>query len=96
MSNHLTRIIGNTLGPIDAPAHHAEDPPRIPASYQALSSALLNPANTCGGSAVYTQEALDQIISAFMEDDPTTNAPGPASPNAVAALPKKNISMRIP
>jgi E3 ubiquitin-protein ligase RNF115/126 len=58
---------------------------------QGLFASLLNPANARHGDAVYSQEALDQIISTLMEQHPTSNAPGPASADAIAALPKKKI-----
>lgn len=59
-----------------------------PGFLQALFSTMVNPANARHGDAVYTQEALDQIISTLMEQHPTSNAPGPASADAIAALPK--------
>lgn len=91
----LATIIGSILGPMGAPGHHAEGPPGMPASFQALFSAMLNPANARTGDAVYTQEALDQIISTLMEQHPTSNAPGPASPDAIAALPKKKLDEKL-
>ncbi|KAG0649131.1 putative RING finger [Hyphodiscus hymeniophilus] len=63
----------------------------MPAGLQALFGTLLNPANARAGDAVYSQEALDQIISTLMEQHPSSNAPGPASPDAIAALPKKKL-----
>ena len=93
--DELVRIIGSILGPMGGPGHHAEGPPGMPASFQALFSAMLNPANARTGDAVYTQEALDQIISTLMEQHPTSNAPGPASPDAIAALPKKNLDEKL-
>lgn len=50
---------------------------------------LLNPANATHGDAVYTEEALDRVISQFMEAQNGTGAPGPASAAAIDALPKK-------
>ena len=50
---------------------------------------LLNPANAAHGDAVYTEEALDRVISQFMEAQNGSAAPGPASATAIAALPKK-------
>lgn len=91
----LATIIGSILGPMGGPGHHAEGPPGMPASFQALFSAMLNPANARTGDAVYTQEALDQIISTLMEQHPTSNAPGPASPDAIAALPKKKLDEKL-
>lgn len=94
--DHLARIIGSLLGPMGPPGHHVHDgPPGLPPSFQALFSAMLNPANARAGDAVYSQEALDQIISTLMEQHPTSNAPGPASPDAIAALPKKNLDEKL-
>jgi E3 ubiquitin-protein ligase RNF115/126 len=91
--DHLARILGSLFGP--PPGQHAHDGPNIgglPPGLQGLFAAMLNPANARSGDAVYSQEALDQIISTLMEQHPTSNAPGPASPDAIAALPKKNLT----
>ncbi|KAK8217304.1 hypothetical protein M8818_001557 [Zalaria obscura] len=53
---------------------------------------LFNPANMQHGDAVYSQEALDRIISQLMEQNQTGNAPGPASSEAIGSLPQKTIS----
>lgn len=60
-----------------------------------LFAGLLNPANAVSGDAVYSQEALDRIISTLMEQHPTSNAPGPAPAEAIAALPKKKIDKEM-
>ena len=52
---------------------------------------VLNPANARNGDAVYSEEALDRIISQFMEAQSGHSAPGPASAAAINALPKKPI-----
>ncbi|CAI6334120.1 unnamed protein product [Periconia digitata] len=44
------------------------------------------------GDAVYSQEALDRIVSQLMEQTATSNAPGPASQEDIDALPRKLIS----
>ena len=41
------------------------------------------------GDAVFSDEALDRIITQMMEQTNTNSAPGPASAAAIAALPKK-------
>ena len=43
------------------------------------------------GDAVYTDEALDRIITQMMEQTNPDTAPGPASAAAIAALPQKEI-----
>jgi len=67
----------------------------MPPGLQALFASMLNPANARSGDAVYTQEALDQIISQLMEQHPTSNAPGPAAPDAIASLPKKKLDEKM-
>ena len=52
---------------------------------------LFNPANARAGDAVFTQEALDRVISHLMEQHSTSSAPGPASATAIAALPKLKL-----
>lgn len=92
-ADDLSTILGSLFGP--PPNTHGNDAAPgmggMPPGLQGLFAAMLNPANARSGDAVYTQEALDQIISTLMEQHPTSNAPGPASPDAIAALPKKNL-----
>ncbi|KAF1345320.1 hypothetical protein BDV97DRAFT_360853 [Delphinella strobiligena] len=57
-----------------------------------LLNGLLNPANMQHGDAVYSQEAMDRIISQLMEQHTSGNAPGPATAEAIANLPQKTIS----
>ncbi|MCJ1316790.1 hypothetical protein MMC15_002111 [Xylographa vitiligo] len=52
---------------------------------------MLNPANARSGDAVYTQEALDRVISQLMEQHSTSSAPGPASESAISSLPKVKL-----
>lgn len=61
----------------------------------ALFAAVLNPDLAHHGDFVYTQEALDRIISQLMEQNATGNAPGPATAEAIAALPKKKVSVEM-
>jgi len=56
-----------------------------------IFASLFNPAMMQGGDAVYSQEALDQIISQLMEQHTSGNAPGPATQDAIAHLPKHVI-----
>jgi E3 ubiquitin-protein ligase RNF115/126 len=53
--------------------------------------AVLNPGAGPHGDAVYSQEALDRIISNLMEANPQSNAPPPASTEAIANLPRRNL-----
>jgi E3 ubiquitin-protein ligase RNF115/126 len=56
-----------------------------------LFGMLLNPAAAQHGDAVYTQEALDRVISQLMEQNQMGSAPGPANPQDIASLPKKQV-----
>lgn len=67
------------------------DPNFEPLGFGNLLNTLFNPANMQHGDAVYSQEALDRIISQLMEQN-QSNAPGPASAEAIAALPQKAIT----
>lgn len=53
----------------------------------ALFSSILG--NGTHGDAVYTDEALDRIITQMMDQQNANGAPGPASAAAIAALPKQ-------
>lgn len=44
------------------------------------------------GDAVYSQEALDRIVSQLMEQHQTGNAPGPASASAINSLPTRPLT----
>ncbi|KXT18014.1 hypothetical protein AC579_9602 [Pseudocercospora musae] len=46
------------------------------------------------GDVVYSQEALDRIITQLMEQHQTGNAPGPATEEAIDALPKRKITAK--
>ena len=74
----------------NTPGHPANPnaPPLNP--FQVLQQ-MFNPANASHGDVVYTQEALDRVISQLMEQHAGSSAPGPASASAIAALPKKQI-----
>jgi E3 ubiquitin-protein ligase RNF115/126 len=94
--DHIARMLGNIFGQIGPPPGEGrEGGMGAPPGLQGLFASLLNPANARHGDAVYTQEALDQIISNLMEQHPTSNAPGPASPSAIQALPKKNLNEEL-
>ena len=64
-------------------------PPNFP--FHSIFAQLLNPANAANGDAVYTEEALDRVISQFMDQANGSTAPGPASAEAIQGLPKKEV-----
>jgi len=70
-------------------------PTGLPPALHGLLATLLNPANARQGDAVYSQEALDQIISTLMEQHTASNAPGPAPADAIASLPKKMLDEEL-
>lgn len=55
---------------------------------------LFGPPGGVAGDAVYSQEALDRIITQLMEQHQAGNAPGPASETAINSLPTKEISQK--
>src|SRR4051812_6138713 len=79
----------------EPPAHHHrhdhEDPDFIPHPFMNLFAHLM-PGHGQAGDFVYSQEALDRIVSRLMEQTATSNAPGPASQNDIEALPRKAVT----
>jgi hypothetical protein len=53
---------------------------------------LLNPANAMAGDAVYSQEALDRIITSLTEANPQANAAPPASDKALKNLDRREVT----
>ncbi|EON63618.1 hypothetical protein W97_02846 [Coniosporium apollinis CBS 100218] len=97
----LHRVLGNLFqglaGP--PPGQPAQDPHNPDQRSQqpvnplaALFAQLLNPGLAQHGDAVYTQEALDRVISQLMEQNQTGNAPGPAPESAIKSLPKRKVT----
>ncbi|RSL89424.1 hypothetical protein CEP51_001223 [Fusarium floridanum] len=56
---------------------------------------LLNPANAMAGDAVYSQEALDRIITGLMEANPQSNAAPPATEEALRNLERKPVNKEM-
>ena len=82
-ANPIARLLSTILGP---------NTPTGPAgSFPALFARLLDPTNAQHGDAVYSQEALDRVITQLMDQHRGSTAPGPASPAAIAALPKVSV-----
>lgn len=63
----------------------------MPAHPLMLLHQLLNPQNAAHGDAVFSQEALDRVISQLMEQNAGSNAPGPASEEAIQSLPRRPV-----
>lgn len=97
-------MFGNIIGEMGPPIDHGG--PRSPNQNEGdgnarqnadfsmalsqLIASLINP-HMVHGDAVYSQEALDRIITNLMEANPQSNAPAPASDEAIAKLPKKKL-----
>lgn len=64
-------------------------------SLQNLLGLIVDPANARHGDAVYTQEALDRIISNLMEANPQSNAAPPASDAALEGLERKKMDAEM-
>lgn len=95
--SYNTRLLGsllqslNTVHGMNTSGNHPTlggPPASFP--FQFLTQ-LLNPANAASGDAVYTEEALDRVITQFMEQANGSSAPGPASAEAIQGLPKKKV-----
>ncbi|KAL8711986.1 MAG: hypothetical protein Q9220_003682 [cf. Caloplaca sp. 1 TL-2023] len=103
-NNHLEEVMRNlfeNLGQMNnpnAPNGPGAGPRAGPGGFsglQQLFASILNPANAAHGDAVYSQEALDRIITQFMETHNGSSAPGPASAAAISALPKKKVDKEM-
>lgn len=90
------RIFGNAMGGgnVRAPTggHPTFDGP-----LQNIFSLLFGPGgpNAVHGDAVYSQEALDRIITQLMEANPSSNAAPPASEAAIEKLEKKKLDREM-
>lgn len=69
-------------------------PVDIATALNQLLASIVNP-NAVHGDAVYSQEALDRIITNLMEANPQSNAPPPATEDAIASLPKKKLDAEM-
>ncbi|KAL9641195.1 MAG: hypothetical protein Q9204_000240 [Flavoplaca sp. TL-2023a] len=90
----LFQGLDNTAGPNGTEAGPRNGPGGFPGLHQLFAS-VLNPANAAHGDVVYSQEALDRIISQFMEQHNGSSAPGPASAAAISALPTKKVDKEM-
>lgn len=70
-------------------------PPGFATALQEFLATMLNPQTAVHGDAVFTQEALDRIVTTLMEDNPLSNAAPPASQAAIEKLPKKMLDEQM-
>ncbi len=99
--DQLARILAGLFGPMglipegDPRAGGAGGAPGAANPLRGILASIFNPENAIAGDAVYSQEALDRIISTLMDQHPTSNEPGPASPEAISNLPKKKLDEKM-
>jgi E3 ubiquitin-protein ligase RNF115/126 len=99
MDDLMQQMFNNIGGfpPMPGQAPHQNEQPRGPGGnpvFPATLFQLLNnlaPPGGVHGDAVYSQEALDRIVSQLMEQHQTGNAPGPATEAAIRSLPSRPI-----
>lgn len=81
------------MAPPDAPEQGGPTPLFARGLQEILG--LFNPANAVAGDAVYSQEALDQIITNLMEAHPQSNAAPPATTEALANLDRRPVEQAM-
>ena len=84
-------------GLADPNARHNPAPPNASGlqnnPLSVIFSSLMNPSAAAHGDAVYTQEALDRVITQLMDANTASSAPGPATPAAIASLLTMKLDM---
>ncbi len=84
----IFQTMGNPPGP---PGHNHPGTPMPGNPFALLSQIMMNPANARDGDAVFSQEALDRVISQLMEQNAGSTAPPPAAEEAIRSLPTKKV-----
>ncbi|ROW15241.1 hypothetical protein VPNG_02963 [Cytospora leucostoma] len=90
-------VFGNILGGGGIRPPQVHQNPGLEGGLQNLFSILLGPGgpHAVHGDAVYSQEALDRIITQLMETNPQSNAAPPATQAAIDKLEKKQIDKEM-
>ncbi|KAH7242493.1 hypothetical protein BKA59DRAFT_457071 [Fusarium tricinctum] len=101
-ANQQTRFLSNMLRDVGPPTgvnQGGEEGDGGPPAGFARSLhdilSLLSPANAMHGDAVYSQEALDRIITGLMEANPQSNAAPPATEEALRNLERKPVDRQM-
>lgn len=98
IADSRSRVFGNILSGGDIrPPRMQHNSPGLEGGLQNLFSILLGPGgpHAVHGDAVYSQEALDRIITQLMETNPQSNAAPPATQAAIDKLEKKQIDKEM-
>ncbi|KAM0557971.1 hypothetical protein ACHAPJ_005135 [Fusarium lateritium] len=98
-ANQHPRLLSNIMRDIGPPGEGNQEgeggpPPVFGRSLHDLLT-LINPANAMHGDAVYSQEALDRIITGLMEANPQSNAAPPATEEALRNLERKPVDKEM-
>lgn len=88
------RIFGNMMGGGNVRPPNGGHPP-LDGPLSNIFSLLFGGPNAVHGDAVYSQEALDRIITQLMEANPSSNAAPPASEAAIEKLQKKKLDREM-
>lgn len=94
----FTEMMNNMGGPAGAPqsAGAAGANPFIGVNpLHAILASLMNPGAAAHGDAVYTQEALDRVITQLMEQHQSSGAAPPAPREAIEKLPLKKADEKM-
>ncbi|KAF2744448.1 hypothetical protein M011DRAFT_408773 [Sporormia fimetaria CBS 119925] len=89
----LMAALGEPPGPHHHDHFHSAGP--VPINPLVHLFAQMLPGNGQFGDAVYSQEALDRIITQLMEQNTSSNAPGPAPQSEIDKLPRKAVSLEM-
>ncbi|KAJ4425121.1 hypothetical protein N0V82_000176 [Gnomoniopsis sp. IMI 355080] len=99
-ADRRSRIFGNAMGSghVRSPQAQYGQPPLDTGGLHGLLSLVfpgLGGSNAVHGDAVYSQEALDRIITQLMEVHPQSNAAPPATEDAIEKLEKKKLDLEM-
>ncbi|KAH7327923.1 hypothetical protein B0I35DRAFT_472690 [Stachybotrys elegans] len=91
----LLASIMRDLGPPDEPQPASRPLPPFTRNLREILNLLGNSIGEAHGDAVYSQEALDRIITNLMETNPSSNAAPPASEEALGKLDRRPMDQSM-